>query len=96
MKHQQDGDWGKAKALYCEILESELMEEACESVISSSPPPSSSTITRLKCLIYKNMASIAEEQGDLSAAMDACIEVLMMCACMYSVSVCRTPPPHII
>ena len=33
------------------------------------------TILKLKYLIYKNLAAIAREEGDLSAAMDAYIEV---------------------
>lgn len=83
MKHQQEGEWVKAKALYCEILESELMEEACgSSATSPSFLPSSSTIARLRFLIYKNMASIAKEQGDLSAAVDACIEVYRQKWCL--------------
>ena len=68
MKLQQEGKWEEAKALYCEILESEVMEE-------SEGSPLSSTILRLKFLIYKNIASIAREQGDFSAAADAYIEV---------------------
>ena len=70
MKLQQEGKWGEAKALYCEILDSELMEEDKDWTTSS-------TILRLKFLIYKNIASIAREQGDLSAAADAYIEVSM-------------------
>lgn len=67
---QQEGKWLEAKALYCEILDSELMEESGEEWTASS------TILRLKFLIFKNLASIAREQGDLSAAADAYIEVL--------------------
>lgn len=33
------------------------------------------TILKLKYLIYKNLAAIAREEGDLAAAMDAYIEV---------------------
>lgn len=33
------------------------------------------TILKLKYLIYKNLAAIAKEEGDLSAALDAYIEV---------------------
>ena len=69
MKLQQEGKWGEAKALYCEILESEVMEDGDDA------PALSSTILRLKFLIYKNIASIAREQGDLSAAAEAYIEV---------------------
>ncbi len=68
MKLQQEGKWEAAKALYCEVLESEIMEEGLEA-------PLPSTLLRLKFLIYKNIASIAKEQGDLSAAADAYIEV---------------------
>ena len=81
MKHQQDGKFREAKHLYQEILDSEVMEELCrgsgmdgraegEVMIAHD-----STITRLKYLIYKNLASIAREQGDYSAAVDAYIEV---------------------
>ncbi len=66
----------EAKDIYCEILESEVME----GVISGSgetPPSSSTTILRLKFLIFKNIASIANEQGHLSEAVDAYIEVGM-------------------
>lgn len=73
MKLQQEGKFLEAKALYCEILESEVMEEDRASVDA----PLSSTILRLKFLIYKNVASISREQGDLSAAADAYIEVCM-------------------
>ena len=72
---QQEGRWEQAKAMYCEILESELMEEAGGSAESLS----SSTVLRLKFLIYKNVASIAKEQGDISAAVDAYIEVVIWC-----------------
>ncbi len=34
-----------------------------------------STILKLKYLIYKNLATIAKETGDLSAAVDAYIQV---------------------
>ncbi len=68
IKLQQEGKWGEAKALYCEILDSELLEEDTDWTASS-------TILRLKFLVYKNLASIAREQGDLSAAADAYIEV---------------------
>lgn len=71
MKLQQEGKWREAKALYCEILESEVVEGGGDS--AEAPP--SSTILRLKFLIYKNVASIAKEEGDLSAAIDAYIEV---------------------
>ena len=74
MKCQQSGEWSKAKEMYCEILESEVMEEACEAS-EESFQLSTSTIGRLKFLIFKNIASIAREQGDLSAAVDAYIEV---------------------
>lgn len=74
MKYQQSGEWRKAKELYCEILESAVMEEACQSS-DESFQISTSTIGRLKFLIYKNIASISREQGDLSAAIDAYIEV---------------------
>ena len=81
MKHQQDGKFREAKHLYQEILDSEVMEELCrgsgmdggtegEAVMAHD-----STITRLKYLIYKNLASIAREQGDYSTAVDAYIEV---------------------
>ena len=33
------------------------------------------TILKLKYLIYKNLAAITKEEGDLSAALDAYIEV---------------------
>jgi len=74
MKYQQSGEWKKAKELYCEILESEVMEEVCQTT-EESFQLSTSTIGRLKFLIYKNMASISREQGDLSAAVDSYIEV---------------------
>lgn len=84
MKHQQDGQFAEAKHLYQEILESEVMEELCASGrgsrgdgTSSEAVAQTSTITRLKYLIYKNLASIAKEQGDYSAAVDAYIEVYM-------------------
>ena len=84
MKHQQDGKFREAKQLYQETLDSEVMEELCapgrgsevdgwaegEAIVVQD-----STITRLKYLIYKNLASIAKEQGDYSAAVDAYIEV---------------------
>lgn len=73
MKLQQEGKWKEAKAIYCELLESEVMEEGGG---DSEEAPPSSTILRLKFLIYKNIASIAREQGDLSAATDAYIEVI--------------------
>ena len=84
MKHQQDGEFAKAKHVYQEILESEIMEELCVSAAgrgsgmdstSTEAAAQTSTITRLKYLIYKNLASIAKEQGDYSAAVDAYIEV---------------------
>lgn len=85
MKHQQDSQFSKAKHLYQEILESEVMEELCASgrgsgtgEMSSEAMAQTSTITRLKYLIYKNLASIAKEQGDYSAAVDAYIEVIML------------------
>ena len=68
IKLQQEGKWREAKQLYCEILDSELMEDDGDWTASS-------TILRLKFLIYKNIASIAREHGDLSAAADAYIEV---------------------
>lgn len=71
MKLQQEGKWEEAKALYCEILESEVMEVG--GVLNGAPP--SGTILRLQFLIYKNIASIARGQGDLSAATDAYIQV---------------------
>lgn len=74
MKLQQEGKWEEAKALYCEILESEVMED---------DSPLSGTILRLKFLIYKNIASIAREQGDLSAAADAYIEVCVLRVLLY-------------
>lgn len=73
MRLQQEGKWGEAKALYCEVLESEVMEGGGDDA------PLASTILRLKFLIYKNIASIAREEGDLSAAADAYIEVCMKC-----------------
>lgn len=72
MKHQQDGEMEKAKAIYREILESEIMDVVCSDGTSSIV---TSTILKLKYLIYKNFASIARDQGDLSAAVDAYIEV---------------------
>lgn len=74
MQLQQEGKWEDAKVIYCEILESEIMEMASSSAEASA----SSTILRLKFLIFKNIASIAQEQGDLSAAADAYIEVVIM------------------
>ena len=86
MKHQQDGKFREAKHLYQEILDSEIMEELsapggrsgvdggqAEKVATAQD----STIVRLKYLILKNLASIAKEQGDYSAAVDAYIEVRM-------------------
>ena len=84
MKHQQDGKFREAKQLYQEILDSEVMEELCApgggSVVDGrvegeATAVQNNTITRLKYLIYKNLASIAKEQGDYSAAVDAYIEV---------------------
>ena len=74
MKSQQSGEWNKARELYCEILESEVMEDVCRTT-EESFQLSTSTIGRLKFLIYKNLASISREQGDLSAAIDSYIEV---------------------
>ena len=71
MRLQQDGDLMQAKELYREILDSEVMEEACQVGGASEV----STIVKLKYLVYKNIAGIAREQGDLSAAVDAYIEV---------------------
>lgn len=70
MKLQHEGKWEGAKALYRDILESEVMEGG-----ATTDAPPSSTILRLKFLVYKNIASIAREQGDYSAAADAYIEV---------------------
>ena len=81
MKHQQDGQFDEAKHIYQEILESEIMEEIGVSSGRSGTDGGSgevtqtSTIARLKYLIYKNLASISKEQGDYSAAVDAYIEV---------------------
>ena len=83
MKHQQDGQFSEAKRLYQEILDSEVMEELCalgrssgvDGVAGEATVAQNSTITRLKYLIFKNLASIAKEQGDYSAAVDAYIEV---------------------
>lgn len=69
MRLQKDGDLKQAKKLYCEILKSEVMEEA--STVSDV-----STIVKLKYLLYKNVAGILREEGDLSGAVDAYIEVL--------------------
>ena len=74
MKHQQDGEMEKAKTIYREILESEIMEVVCS---DGSASIATSTILKLKYIIYKNFASIARDQGDLSAAVDAYIEVLL-------------------
>ena len=81
MKHQQDGKFREAKQLYQEILDSEVMEELCREPgmdgggEGEATTAHDNTITRLKYLIYKNLASIAREQGDYSAAVDAYIEV---------------------
>ena len=90
MKHQQDGEFAEAKHLYQEILESEVMEELCASGRGSGADGTSgeivaqaSTITRLKYLIYKNLASIAKERGDYSAAVDAYIEVYVCCTLKF-------------
>lgn len=79
MKLQQEGKWEEAKALYCEILESEVMEVG--GVLNGAPP--SGTILRLQFLIYKNIASIARGQGDLSAATDAYIQVRRLIRSVY-------------
>ena len=71
MRLQQEGDLLQAKELYREILDSEVMEEACQVGGASE----GSTIVKLKYLVYKNIAGIAREQGDLSAAVDAYVEV---------------------
>ena len=47
------------------------MEEACQVGGASQ----NTTLSKLKYLVYKNMAAIARERGDLSAAVDAYIEV---------------------
>ncbi len=65
---QQDGDLAQAKEIYREILESELMEDV-------GGASQHTTLSKLKYLVYKNMAAIAREQGDLSAAVDSYIEV---------------------
>ena len=70
MKLQQEGKWEEAKTLYRDILESEVMEGG-----AATEAPPSSTILRLKFLVYKNIASVAKQQGDYSAAADAYIEV---------------------
>ena len=81
MKQQQDGQFMEAKQLYQEILDSEVMVELCrasgmnDGAEGEAMIAQNSTITRLKYLIYKNLASIAKEQGDYSAAVDAYIEV---------------------
>jgi hypothetical protein len=81
MKQQQDGKFREAKQLYQEILDSEVMVEVCrdsglhDGAVGEATIARDSTITRLKYLIYKNLASIAKEQGDYSAAVDAYIEV---------------------
>lgn len=81
MKQQQDGKFREAKQLYQEILDSEVMVEVGRDsgrhggVEGEATIARDSTITRLKYLIYKNLASIAKEQGDYSAAVDAYIEV---------------------
>ena len=82
MKLQQEGKLEEAKAIYCEILESEVME-----VGGADSAPLSGTITRLKFLIYKNVASIAKEQGDLSAAVDAYIEASGAIMWVYAATV---------
>ena len=62
---QQDGDLSQAKEIYREILESELMEEV-------GGASQHTTLSKLKYLVYKNVAAIAR---DLSAAVDSYIEV---------------------
>ena len=47
------------------------MEEACQVGGASQ----NTTLSKLKYLVYKNIAAIARERGDLSAAVDAYIEV---------------------
>lgn len=79
MKLQQEGKWEEARTLYRDILESEVMEGG-----AATEAPPSGTILRLKFLVYKNIASVARQQGDYSAAADAYIEV----------SICLISPPH--
>ncbi|CAI8055447.1 Calcineurin-binding protein cabin-1 [Geodia barretti] len=61
---QQAGETGRARALYCEILGSKVMEEA------------EATMLRLKFLTFKNLGSIARGCGDDSAALDAFIQAV--------------------
>jgi len=75
IQHQQSGQFGEAQALYQEVLESEVMEEAEEEAMGDIK---TNTILKLKYLIYKNLAAIAREEGDLAAAMDAYIEASSM------------------
>ena len=53
---------------------SSLIFQAEES-LSDGASVQSSTLLKLKFLIYKNLAGIAKERGDLSAAVDAYIQV---------------------
>ncbi len=88
---QQDGDFSKAKDIYRQILESEVMEEV-------GGASHHTTLSKLKYLVLKNIAAIAREQGDLSAALDAYIEVCVtlrcVCVCprMRACSGARAPP----
>ena len=93
MKLQQEGKWEEARALYCEILESEVLG-AAESEEAAAEAPPSSTIQRLKFLVYKNIASIAREQGDLSAAADAYIEVSRLGRVSDVLHMCWNRPPR--
>ncbi len=49
-----------------------------EETLAGGGSVKTSTILRLKYLIYKNLATIAKETGDLSAAVDAYIQVYHM------------------
>ena len=71
------------------------MEEGDVSSSAGDVPPLSSTMLRIKFLIYKNIASIARQQGDYSAAADAYIEVhKFLWSDAVKIFSHLLPPPH--
>lgn len=58
-----------------------------DQILEGGGSVNTSTILRLKYLIYKNLATIARETGDLSAAVDAYIQVhVTLFACHVTVT----------
>eukprot|EP00731_Ephydatia_muelleri_P016867 Em0009g1291a len=73
LKCQQDGKLEEAKSLYQEILDSEVLQEVSQGHAQGASVETS-PVLKVKYLTYKNIATIAREQGDFSAALEAYIQ----------------------